>query len=412
MAYHAKTDVYERFTRRRLVLPQKGSFMTMPSPKWSHFGTSIFSVMTQAANQHGAVNLAQGFPNFDGPLEIKEAAIRAIQEDYNQYAPSAGIPRLREMLSDRMKKVSGLHYSPNDEITVFSGATEALFCAFQAFLRPGEEILTFAPFFDCYPAGAFSAGAKLVEIPLKTPDWTFTEEDLESRVTSKTRAILVNTPHNPTGRVFSSAEMEIIARFAKKHDILVITDEVYEELIFDDQPFTRMASLNGMRDRTVVISSSAKTFSLTGWKIGFTFAPPHLSRELRAVHQFTVFCSATPLQAGICAALSLGDSYYKTLRKEYQERRDLLCDGLASLGFKFRKPEGTYFVVADYSHMSKLPDHEFALWLTENKKVAVIPTSVFYENPKEIASRQSFVRFAFCKDLNTLKIGLRNLREL
>lgn len=384
--------------------------MVMPSAKWSRFGTSIFSLMTQAANRHGAVNLAQGFPNFDGPAEIKEAAIEAIRGELNQYAPSIGLPRLRAVLSERMAKVSGLLYSPDDEITVYSGATEALFCTFQAFLSPGDEILAFAPFFDCYPAGAFSSAAKLVEIPLTAPDWTFSTTDIEARITAKTKAILVNTPHNPTGRVFSRAELQVVAEIAQKYDLLVITDEVYEELVFDGKAFTRMATLPGMRERTVVISSSAKTYSLTGWKVGFTYAPAHLTQELRAVHQFTVFCSATPLQAGMVAALQLPDSYYENLRREYQARRDLLCGGLESLGFKFRRPEGTYFVVADYSHMSTLPDREFSLWLTEHKKVAVIPTSVFYENPREVASKQSYVRFAFCKDLATLEAGLKHLR--
>lgn len=383
--------------------------MPMPTAKWSKFGTSIFSLMTGAANRHGAVNLAQGFPNFDGPSEIKEAAIKAIRGEFNQYAPSVGIPRLRELLSDRMLKTSGIRYSAEDEITVYSGATEALFCAFQAFLNHGDEIITFAPFFDCYPAGAFSAGAKLVEVQLRTPDWTFTAEDLQKVLTSQTKAILVNTPHNPTGRVFNKTEIQIIADFATKNDLLVITDEVYEELVYDNIEFTRLASLKGMRDRTVVISSSAKTFSLTGWKIGYTFAPPHLTKELRGVHQFTVFCSATPLQAGICAALELPDSYYQQLRREYQERRELLCSGLTKLGFKFRKPEGTYFVVADYSAMSDLEDQQFSLWLTETKKVAVIPTSVFFNDPESIAQRQKYVRFAFCKDLETLRTGLRNL---
>ena len=381
----------------------------MIKPKWSRFGTSIFTTMTVAANRHNAINLAQGFPNFDGPDAIKDAAVAAIRGSFNQYAPSPGLPGLRDALSRRVKKTSGLSYSADSEITVFAGATEALFCVFQAFCHPGDEVLAFAPYFDCYPAGAFSAGAKLVEIPLRVPDWTFTKDDIESRINPNTRAILVNTPHNPTGRVFTRSEMDVIADIAKKHDLLVITDEVYEELVFDGIPFTRMATLPQMRQRTVVISSTAKTFSLTGWKVGFTFAPPELTRELRAVHQFTVFCGATPLQAGICVALELGDEYFETLRRDYQKRRDLLCDGLTRLGFKFRKPEGTYFTVADYSHMSSLGDQEFALWLTETKKVAVIPTSVFYDDPAKVSLRQRYVRFAFCKDLETLKTGLNYL---
>lgn len=378
---------------------------------WSTFGTSIFTTMTQAANKHGAVNLAQGFPNFDGPEEIKEAAIAAIRGSWNQYAPSAGIPRLRELLSARMAKTSGLTYSASDEVTVFCGATEALFCSFQAFFGAGDEVITFAPFFDCYPAGTFSVGAKLVEVPLRTPDWTFTREDIASRITKQTKAILVNTPHNPTGRVFDLREMTIIADLAKEHDLIVVTDEVYEELIFDDQPFVRMATLPGMKERTVVISSTAKTFSFTGWKVGFTFAPKHLTDELRAVHQFTVFCNATPLQAGICKALEMGEDYYRTLRKEYQERRDFLYSELTQLGFKMRKAAGTYFLVADYSHMSKLEDVAFSHWLTEHKKLAVIPTSVFYNDPEAASKRQKYVRFAFCKDLKTLAEGVNNLKK-
>jgi N-succinyldiaminopimelate aminotransferase len=380
--------------------------MPTRSYRWSQFGTSIFSVMTLAANRHGAVNLAQGFPNFDGPDVIKDAAIKAIKGDLNQYAPSIGLPRLRDLLSQRMKRTSGEDYCPESEVTVFSGATEALFCAFQAFLQPGDEVITFAPFFDCYPAGAFSAGAKLVEVQLQAPEWTFTRDRLRQAITPRTRMILVNTPHNPTGRVFSREELQIIAQEAINHNLLVVTDEVYEELIYDGLSLPRMATLPGMRERTVVISSSAKTYSLTGWKVGYTFAPPELTRELRAVHQFTVFCSSTPLQAGICAALELADDYYDDLRLAYQERRDTLCRGLEELGFKFRKPQGTYFVVADYSHMSKLQDQEFSLWLTAQRKVAVIPTSVFFEHPQTIASRQNYVRFAFCKDIATLKLGL------
>jgi N-succinyldiaminopimelate aminotransferase len=380
--------------------------------KWSHFGTSIFTTMTVAANRFGAINLAQGFPNFDGPDAIKEAAMDAIRGNFNQYAPSAGLLQLRTRLADRMKKTSGLAYDPESEVTVYSGATEALFCVFQALLSPGDEVITFAPFFDCYPAGAFSSGARLVEVPLKTPDWTFRREDLEAAVTPRTKMILINTPHNPTGRVFDHEELNLIADFALRHDLIVVTDEVYEELIYDDIPVTRLAALDNMRERTVVISSTAKTFSLTGWKVGFTYAPPELTRELRGIHQFTVFCGATPLQAGICAALELSDQYFEGLRRDYQERRDRLCDGLSALGFKFRRPQGTYFVVADYSHISRMPDVDFALWLTEHKKVAVIPTSVFYENPEKIRAQNHYVRFAFCKDLQTIEAALGHLQNL
>jgi N-succinyldiaminopimelate aminotransferase len=379
--------------------------------KWSRFGTSIFTTMTAAANRANAINLAQGFPNFDGPDGIKDAATAAIRGHFNQYAPSAGILPLRTRLAERFKKNTGLTYDPESEVTVYAGATEALFCTFQALLSEGDEVITFAPFFDCYPAGAFSSGARLVEVPLKAPDWTFTHEDLEAAATPRTKMILINTPHNPTGRVFDDDELATLAEFARQHDLIVVTDEVYEELIFDDLKPTRFVALPGMRERTVVISSTAKTFSLTGWKIGFSYAPKEMTEELRGVHQFTVFCGATPLQAGICAALELGDDYFINLRKNYQQRRDLLCDGLNVLGFKFRRPQGSYFVVADYSHLSKTRDTDFALWLTEHKKVAVIPTSVFYQDPTTIQSQQHYVRFAFCKDLDTLEAALTRLKS-
>jgi N-succinyldiaminopimelate aminotransferase len=383
--------------------------LTMFTPKWSKFGTSIFSTMTMAANRHGAVNLAQGFPNFDGPDVIKNAAIEAIRGHFNQYAPSPGLIKLRELIAIRQFQTSKIKYNPDSEVTVYSGATEALFCVFQAFLNPGDEVITFAPFFDCYPAGAFSAGAKIVEVALNPKDWSFDIADLKNKISAKTKMILVNTPHNPTGHIFSRKEMESIASIVKKHNLICVTDEVYEELVYDDVEFTRMNTLEGMKERTIVISSTAKTYSFTGWKIGYTFAPEKLTMELRGIHQFTVFCSATPLQAAMCTAFEMPDSYYQKLREEYTERRDILCAGLRDLGFKFVRPSGTYFTVADYSHMSDLTDVEFSHWLTEHKKVAVIPTSVFYNDPDSAAKKQKLVRFAFCKDIETLKCGLKNL---
>ncbi|MCX6116680.1 MAG: aminotransferase class I/II-fold pyridoxal phosphate-dependent enzyme [Proteobacteria bacterium] len=380
--------------------------------KWSDFGTSIFSLMTAAANRSGAINLAQGFPNFDGPQIIKDAAIRAINGSWNQYAPSIGLEELRQLIQKRYQITGNLHFDHNKEITVFSGATEALFCTFLALFKEHDEIITFSPYFDCYPAGAYAARAKLIDVPLDPKTWTFSESILVSKINPQTKAILVNTPHNPTGRVFDRSEMEMIAKIAQKYDLLVITDEVYEELIYDGLDFVRMATLPGMKDRTITISSTAKTFSLTGWKIGYICAPVRFTNEIRAVHQFTVFCSSTPLQAGICEALKMGTEYYETFRHEYTQRRDLLHNSLTDLGFKIKKSEGTYFLVADYSHVSDLPDLEFALWLTETWKVAVIPTSVFYND--QIAAQKNLkqVRFAFCKDFKTLEAGIENLRKL
>jgi aspartate/methionine/tyrosine aminotransferase len=393
---------------------------------WSTFGTSIFTQMTQAAIRFNAVNLAQGFPNFDGPSVIKEAAAAAIHSNkWNQYAPSVGIASLRQRAADRLHSLSQqtsgpnqdvvlstIHYDFEDEVTVFSGATEALFCSFLAFLKPGDECITFAPFFDCYPAGTFASGAKLVEVPLTPGTWEIPWSLLESLVTSKTKMLLLNTPHNPTGKVFSVNELHQLSLLAEKHDLIVVTDEVYDELYYGPSRPVRFASLPNMHARTVTLTSMAKTYSLTGWKVGFAFAPSRLTKELRAVHQFTVFCSATPLQAGFLAAFDLQSDYYETFRSDYKERRDLLCEGLQELGFEFRTPDGAYFVCADFSKISQKTDTAFAFWLAEHIGVAVIPVSSFYLDSSSSIEHQKFVRFAFCKDLSTIQEGLTRLRKI
>lgn len=386
--------------------------MVRLSKKWSGFATSIFTVMTQKANAAGAVNLAQGFPDFDGPDEIKLAAIDAIRGSFNQYAPAPGLPALREKISAFQKDTKDQVWSPDSEVTVFTGATEAIYCAMQALLDQGDELIAFEPFYDSYPASAYSAGAKLVGVPLNAPDWSFSEKDLAEKISSRTRAIIVNTPHNPTGKVFTKAELECIAALAKKHDLLVITDEVYEQLFYKGAEHICMASLPGMAERTVTISSTSKTFSMTGWKVGYTFARPEITRLLRNVHQFTVFCTATPLQAGMITAFDLPAAYYDELRADYQTKRDLLVDILKKNGFRCNAPDGSYFILADYSSVSKKPDVEFATWLTEDIKVATIPTSVFYTDPEAAAARQHYVRFAFCKGESTLRQAAERLSRL
>lgn len=383
-----------------------------PVTKWDQFGTSIFSVMTLKAMQAGAVNLAQGFPDFDGPDEIKEAAIAAIRGNLNQYAPAPGLPALRELLAAKQKEKSGITYSPDTEVTVFSGATEAIYCAMQALLEAGDEIIAFEPAYDSYAPGAFAAGAKVVGVPLMPPTWTFDAEALRRAVTPRTRAIIVNTPHNPTGRVFTRAELQIIRDLAVEKDLLVITDEVYEALVYAPHQHVSLATLPGMAERTVVISSTSKTYSFTGWKVGYAFAPAALTKALRAVHQFTVFCSATPLQAGMLAALKLAPSYYEDLNADYRSKRDALCEILTSAGFKVRPPEGTYFALADYSGLKDVDDVTFCTWLTETIKVAAIPISVFHSDPVAAGRRLRHVRFAFCKGADTLQAAATKLKAL
>jgi len=387
--------------------------MLLPD-KWNHFGTSIFSVMTATANAAKAVNLAQGFPDFDAPDQIKAAAIEAITNSANQYAPATGLQHLRILASERRKTTMAMIYDLDTEVTICTGATEGLFSALQAICVAGDEVITFAPFYDSYPAAVHAAGAVLRQVPLHAPQWTFEPAELEKLANSRTRAIIVNSPHNPTGRVFSKMELQTIADFCLKHDLLAITDEVYEEIWFGAERPLSLSQLDGMRDRTMVISSAAKTYSVTGWKIGYVFAPAPLSAAFRAVHQFTVFCSATPLQHGVIAGLQLRETFYEELRRVYKARLEELAAILHSQGFRFASPEGSYFILADYSAISEMPDVDFALWLTKIVKVAAVPISPFFlgsgsaGNPTKSGPR--FVRFAFCKKSETLQAAAANFK--
>ena len=382
-----------------------------PLTKWNHVGTSIFTVMTQKAMAAGAVNLAQGFPDFDGPEVIKDAAIAAIRTGLNQYAPAPGLPALRQALARRQAQRTGLSFDWEREVTVFSGATEAIYCAMQALLTAGDEVIALEPAYDSYGPAAYAAGAKLVGVPLKAPDWTLDASRLAQAITPKTRAMIINTPHNPTGRVFSRDELQVIRELAIKHDLWVITDEVYEELVYGTARHVSLATLPGMAERTVTISSTSKTYSFTGWKVGYAFAPEPLTQALRAVHQFTVFCSATPLQAGMVAALGLGDDYYRELVDDYGAKREQLVALLRQVGFKVSAPSGTYFTVADYSGLKQghLDDRNFATWLTETVRVAAVPVSVFYQDQEAARTQGRHVRFAFCKSQETIAEAGRRL---
>lgn len=374
----------------------------MRNSKWADFKPSIFTTMTNEAVKAGAINLAQGFPDFDGPHEIKAAAIAAIEGRFNQYAPSAGYPQLRAAIAQHYCDRLNQKYSPDDEITVFSGATEALFCAALALLDPGDELLTFEPFYDSYPACALAAGAAFRTVNLQPPDWTFDVNELQHAISPKTKVLLLNNPHNPTGRVFTLAELEAIAELVRRHNLWVITDEVYEELTFPGTDLHHLVDQPGMRERTVMISSTSKTFSFTGWKVGYALAPAELTDLLRKIHQFVVFCSASPLQQAMISAFALPASYYTDLRAQYLARRDFLIQTLESVGFRCFPAQGTYFLLADFSHISDRTDTDFALWLTREVKVACIPISSLYLDQKS-AEHLRYVRFGFCKDLTTLQ---------
>ncbi len=372
------------------------------------FGTTIFSEMTRLAIEHGAVNLAQGFPDFDGPEFAKDAAIAAIRAGYGQYARSTGIPEVHAALSAKYRRDYGLDYAEGEEWTVTSGATEAIFDALAGTCGPGDEVVLFEPYYDSYKASVRMSGARARIVTLHAPDWTFDPDALKDAFGPKTRAILVNTPHNPTGKVFTREELGQIASLCLEQDVLCITDEVYEHLVYEGE-HVPMATLPGMRERTVTISSFGKTFSLTGWKIGWAGAPAPLTAAVRAAHQFVTFATATPLQHGAAVALTEGAPYYRLLRDAYKRKRDYLVRSLARIGFAVRPPAGAYFVCADFRPLGFRDDVAFCRTLVEKHGVAAIPPSVFYDHKKH---GRSYARFAFCKKDETLETAVARLERL
>jgi N-succinyldiaminopimelate aminotransferase len=375
------------------------------------FGTSVFTEITRLANEAQAVNLGQGFPDFDGPEFVKEAAIAAIREGHGQYARMAGILPLTRALSARYLRETGLVWNPETEITITSGATEALWASIGALCDVGDEVVLFEPFYDSYRAAVHAAGATPRAVTIRAPGelasgWAFDPDQLRRAINDRTRVILVNSPHNPTGKVFTREELQLIADLAIAHDLVVISDEVYEHLVYVGT-HVPIATLPGMRERTVTISSLGKTFSLTGWKIGWACAAPELSAAVRAAHQFITFATATPLQWGAVAAIEAPPAYYTSFLHEYRARRTRLGTGLEAAGFDVYWPEGTYFIAAGFSRFGFHDDLEFVRHLITQRRVAVIPPSGFYLNPEY---GRSWVRFAFCKRDSTIDTALERLR--
>ncbi len=382
------------------------------SRRLTGFGTTIFTEVTRLAQQHGAVNLGQGFPDFDGPEFVKQAAIDAITAGHGQYARMAGIPALTAAISEKYARHWGLAYDADSEVTVTSGATEAIWSAMQGLVDTGDEVVIFEPYYDSYKASILNAGGMPRAVTLHRPAghesrWTFDPGALRRAVTERTRAILVNTPHNPTGKVFTPEELALVAELCEQHDLVCISDEVYEHLTFGP-PHVSIATLPGMRERTVVISSLGKTFSLTGWKVGWACAPPRLSAAVRAAHQFVTFATATPLQHGAVAALGAPDSFYSDLSAFYALRREQLSAGLEAAGFAVHRPEGSYFVAAGIAHLGD-DDVGTVKRLVEQVGVAAIPPSVFYDHPEH---GRDWIRFAFCKREATIAEAVRRLAGL
>ncbi len=367
--------------------------------------------MTVLAQRHGAINLAQGFPDFDGPAAVVEAAVQALRAGENQYARSMGTPRLVEAVAASVQRHRGLTYDPMTEVLVTCGATEGLSVALLGLLEPGDEVVTFEPFFDVYPAAVAMAGGVFKACPLRFPDWRLDVDELEALVGPRTRVLMLNTPHNPTGKVFSRAELLAIADLCVRRDLVVLCDEVYEHLTFDGAEHVPLASLPGMRERTLTLSSVGKTFSLTGWKVGWMTGPARLVAAAQAAHQFLTFSTSTPLQRGVAFALTeLGDDFYEGLRRDYTQRRDLLVEALVHAGFEPAPTRGTYFVMASYEALSEEDDRSYARRLVEEVGVASIPPSGFYLT--EEGRRHRLLRFAFCKKRETLEAAAERLARL
>ncbi len=372
------------------------------------FGETVFATWSRLAAAHDAVNLGQGFPDFDGPPEVIEAAHRAMVDGHNQYAPMPGVPALRQAIAADLAARGVWSVDPDADVTVTAGCTEAIAATMLGLLDPGDELIVFEPFYDSYPATIAMAGGVMKTVTTRPPDFAIDLEAVLAAITPKTKAILLNTPHNPTGHVATHAELAGLAEIAHTHDLIVIADEVYDRMVYEGAHVS-IATLPGMWSRTITLKSLAKTFSLTGWKIGWAVAPPPLTAAVRAAHQFLTYAVATPLQHGAVAALGLGPAYDRQLHDDYVRRRDLLCDTLDSVGFGVSRPAGSYFVMCDHTPFGFDTAEQFCMHLVEQIGVAAIPPGSFYADP---ADGRRLVRFAFCKSTPVLQEAASRLAAL
>src|SRR4051794_5444086 len=386
---------------------------TIGARRTQGYGSSIFSEMSRIAVQHGAVNLGQGFPDFAGPDFVKAAAHAAIDADLNQYAISHGAPHLRRAIAATWARDWGREIDPDNEITVASGATEVLADAMLAFLDPGDEVVVFEPYYDAYVPTIGFAGATARPVTLYAPDWSFDPDELAAAFGPRTRMVLLNTPHNPTGKVFTSPELEQIAALCQEHDAIVVTDEVYDRIVFPDTGAVHVpiTTLPGMWERTLTVNSTGKTFSMTGWKIGYAVGPAALNAALRTVHQFVTFATSPPFQEAMAVALDLAatNGYYDTLRAEYTARRDLLASALHDAGLATLPIGGSYFLLADIAPLGFPDDAAFCRYLAAEIGVAAIPPSAFYSDPSRAPQ---LARFCFAKRPETIAAAAERLVAL
>jgi Aspartate/tyrosine/aromatic aminotransferase len=385
--------------------------MTQPflTTRLQGFGTTIFAEMSALATATGAINLGQGFPDTDGPIEIADAAVGAIRAGHNQYPPGPGIPELRAAIARHQQHWYGLSFDPDTEVMVTAGATEAIAASLIALCEPGDEVVMFEPYYDSYAACTAIAGATRRVVTLRPPDYGFEIDALERAITDRTRVLLLNSPHNPTGKVFDRAELEAIAQLCVDRDLIVMTDEVYEHLTYDGVEHIPLATLPGMRERTVTISSAGKSFSFTGWKIGWVCASPDLLNAVRTVKQFLTYANGAPFQHAIVAALDLPDSYHRDFATDLASRRDLLVTGLRDAGFEVFPSNGTYFVTADIRPLGETDGLAFCRALPERCGVVAVPNVVFYDDKD---AGRPLVRFTFCKRAEVLAEAVARLRTL
>jgi aspartate/methionine/tyrosine aminotransferase len=389
--------------------PQTASISPELSAKTTQFTESVIREMTRLAIQYKAVNLSQGFPDFPAPIEIKRAAQEAIAADINQYAITWGSKNLRNAIAEKFGRANGMSIDPEREITVCCGSTEAMMSAMMAIINPGDEVVVFEPFYENYGPDAILSGAQPRFVKLHPPEWRFDPQELAASFGPKTKAIILNTPNNPTGKVFERAELEQIRNHCVRWNAFAITDEIYEHMLYDGAKHISMATLDGMRDRTITINALSKTYSVTGWRVGWAIAPPEATSSIRKVHDFLTVGAAAPLQEAGAAALHFPQDYYDTLAREYTQRRDRLLGILTGAGFRCFKPRGAYYIMTDISAFGFPDDVAFAKYLVKEIGVAAVPGSSFYRNP---ADGRTHLRFTFCKTEKTFEAAAERLAKL
>ena len=394
--------------KKELALAEEKRSDRMVCRALEPFGTTIFTEMTALSIREGAINLSQGFPDFDGPIEIRKAASEAILRGPNQYCPSMGVESLRQAVAKKMQRFYGVEVNPYTQVTVTAGATEGLAATFLALLEPEDEIILLEPCYDLYPAMVARAGARAVFVPLERPGFGLPREQLMNVLSHKTRAIVINNPQNPCGKVFSFEELDWLGRLCEEHNAFMISDEVYEHLVYDDRSHVTLLNVPSLADRCLVISSTAKTFSMTGWKVGYVVASEPLSSAVRMSHQFLTFCTPGPLQEAMALAMEMDKSYYESLLKDYSAKRERFCNALADMGFSVLMPEGTYYASIDISTLDFEDDLAFCHYLVSEVGVAAIPSSFFWNDRRE---GRDLVRFCFCKKNETLDEAIHRLHK-